>query len=74
MITTQQGIERGMEKGLQKAKFLIAAKMKKQGLSTDMIAQLNGLTTEIETLWKENIFLLLQLSQLRSVPVAHTLL
>ncbi len=40
-----------MEKGLQKAKFLIAAKMKKQGLSTDMIAQLNGLsTTEIETL------------------------
>ena len=51
MITTQQGIERGMEKGLQKAKFLIADKMKKQGLSTDMIAPLNGLTTtEIETL------------------------
>lgn len=64
-----------MEKGMQKAKFLIAAKMKKQGSSTDMIAPLNGLTTtEIETLWKENIFLLLQLSQLRSVPVAHTLL
>ena len=64
-----------MEKGLQEAKFLIADKMKKQGLSTDMIAPLNGLTTtEIETLWKENIFLLLQLSQLRSVPVAHTLL
>ena len=38
-------------KAWKKAKFLIAAKMKKQGISTDMIAPLNGLTTtEIENL------------------------